>query len=162
MAAILMKSDFVFKNRILKGLPQKETRVILPHLRQIWLPKDQVLSEAGERVRDVLFPDEALISYMAGTSDGESIEVCVVGNEGAVDLGALLSHRTAFRTVVQIPGQYVIHRHPQKGIRALRCGPCRSAALHRRFVGSACADCRLQSVPLHRSASLPMAADGQR
>lgn len=104
-----MKSNFVFKNRILKSLPQKESRIILPHLRQIWLAKDQVLSEAGQRIKEILFPDEALISYMAGTSEGESIEVCVVGNEGAVDLGALLSQRTAFRAVVQIPGQaYVI------------------------------------------------------
>jgi CRP-like cAMP-binding protein len=105
MAAIVMKSSFSSKNRILKGLPPRESRIIVPQLRQIWLPKDHVLSEAGERVREVIFPDLALISYLSGTSDGESIEVCIVGNEGAVDLGSLLSQRTAFRAVVQIPGE---------------------------------------------------------
>ena len=104
-----MKSSVVFKNRILRCLPAKESKLLVPHLRSVWLAKDHVLSEAGERVKQVIFPDEALISYLSETSDGESVEVCVVGNEGAVDLGTLLSHRTAFRAVVQIPGQaYVI------------------------------------------------------
>jgi hypothetical protein len=99
-----MKSGFSSKNRILKALPAKESRVILPLLRPIWLAKDRVLSEAGERVNEIIFPDQALISYLSGTSDGESIEVCAVGNEGAVDLGALLAQRTAFRAVVQVSG----------------------------------------------------------
>jgi CRP-like cAMP-binding protein len=104
-----MKSSVIYKNRILKGLPPKESRIILPHLKPVWLDKDHVLSEAGERVKQVVFPDDALISYLSGTSEGESIEVCVVGNEGLVDIGALLSYRTAFRSVVQIPGQaYVL------------------------------------------------------
>jgi CRP-like cAMP-binding protein len=104
-----MKSSVIYKNRLLKGLPSKESRIILPHLKPVWLAKDRVLSEAGERVREVFFPDEALISYLSGTSEDECIEVCVVGNEGLVDLGALLSHRPAFRAVVQIPGQaYVL------------------------------------------------------
>jgi CRP-like cAMP-binding protein len=100
-----MMSSFNSKNRILKGLPPRESRIILPQLRQIWLPKDHVLSEAGERVKEVIFPDQVLISFLSDTADGGSIEVCVVGNEGAVDLGTLLSQRAAFRAVVQIPGQ---------------------------------------------------------
>jgi CRP-like cAMP-binding protein len=99
-----MKSGLDFKNRILKGLPARESRILVPHLRSVWLAKDHVVSEAGERIREVFFPDEALISYLSGTSDGESIEVCAVGNEGVVDLGGLLSQRTALRAVVQIPG----------------------------------------------------------
>ncbi len=104
-----MKNGLDPNNKILKALPARESRIILPELKQVWLAKDHVLSEAGERGKEVIFPDQALISYLSGTSDGESIEVCVVGNEGAVDLGALLSQRTAFRAVVQVPGHaYVI------------------------------------------------------
>jgi len=99
-----MKSSFTSKNRILRALPIKESRIIVPQLRPIWLDKDQVLSEVGERAKNVIFPEEALISYVSETSDGEAIEVCVVGNEGAVDLGALLALRTSFRAVVQIAG----------------------------------------------------------
>jgi len=104
-----MKSSLVFKNHILRDLPPREIKLMMPHLRQVWLAKDHVLSEAGERVRQVFFPDEALISYLSETADGDCIEVSVVGNEGAVDLGALLSQRNTFRAVVQIPGKaYVI------------------------------------------------------
>ena len=99
-----MKNGFITKNRILRGLPAKEGRIILPRLRQVWLSKDQVLSEAGEQAKEVIFPEEALISYLSETADGESLEVCAVGNEGAVDPSALLSHRTAFRAVVQVAG----------------------------------------------------------
>jgi CRP-like cAMP-binding protein len=101
-----MKSSGIYhRNRILQGLAPKESRMILPHLKPVCLAKDDVLSEAGERVRQVFFPDDALISYVSETSDGESVEVYVVGSEGFVDVGSLLSNRTAFRSVVQIPGQ---------------------------------------------------------
>jgi CRP-like cAMP-binding protein len=100
-----MKSSGVHKNQILKGLPAKESRIILPNLHPIWLAKDQVLTEVGRMTKHVIFPEEALVSYMSGTSDGESLEVGVVGHEGVVGLGALLSERTIFRAVVQIPGQ---------------------------------------------------------
>ena len=42
------------------------------------------------------FPETSMISYLSGTSEGDTIEVCVVGNEGVV----LLSDSTAFRAVV--------------------------------------------------------------
>lgn len=104
-----MKNSVIYKNRILKGLSPKEGRAILPHLKQVWLAKDRVLSEAGERAKHVFFPDEALISYVSGTSEDESIGVSVVGNEGLVALDGLLVRRAAFRAVVQIPGRaYVI------------------------------------------------------
>jgi CRP-like cAMP-binding protein len=100
-----MKSSVVHRNRILKGLPARESRLILPHLHPIWLVKDHVLTEVGGLVKHVLFPDEALVSYMSGTSDGESLEVGVVGHEGLIGLGTLLTERTIFRAVVQVPGQ---------------------------------------------------------
>ncbi len=92
------------KNRILKALPQKEYKTISAHLKRVELPKGMVLYEAGEQITQVYFPDQAMISYLSGTSDGETIEVCVVGNEGIVGLAALLADSTAFRAIVQIPG----------------------------------------------------------
>jgi CRP-like cAMP-binding protein len=75
------------------------------------LPKGAVLHEAGARISQVYFPNEAMISYLSGTAEGESLEVCVVGNEGVVGLASLLSDATAFRAVVQIPGSaYSISR----------------------------------------------------
>jgi CRP-like cAMP-binding protein len=93
------------KNRILKALPAKEYRVISPHLKPLTLVKGMVLYEVGERISEVYFPDDAMISYLAGTAEGESLEVSVIGNEGVVGIASLLGESTAFRAVVQIPGR---------------------------------------------------------
>jgi CRP-like cAMP-binding protein len=93
------------RNRILKGLPAPESRQLAPHLKSIVMLKDAVLYEAGVRIKQVFFPEQAVISCLSGTSDGESIEVCVVGNEGVIGITALFENITAFRTVVQIPGR---------------------------------------------------------
>lgn len=92
------------KNRILKALPQKEYRTLAAQLKPATLTKGSVLYEAGQRITQVYFPEKAMISYLSGTSEGETIEVCVVGNEGIVGLASLLSDSTAFRAVVQIGG----------------------------------------------------------
>jgi CRP-like cAMP-binding protein len=92
------------KNRILKALTSKEYRIIVPHLKPLLLPKGTVLYEVGERISDVYFPEDAMISYLSGTADGETLEVSVIGNEGVVGIASLLGESTAFRAVVQIPG----------------------------------------------------------
>jgi CRP-like cAMP-binding protein len=92
------------KNRILKALPPKEHRILSAQLKPVVLTKGSVLYEAGQRITHVYFPETAMISYLSGTSEGETIEVCVVGNEGIVGLASLLADSTAFRAVVQISG----------------------------------------------------------
>src|SRR5678815_5109469 len=98
------------RNRILRGLPPRESRLVSPHLKHIMLKKDVVIYEAGQRIKQVYFPEHAMVSYVAGTSDGETIEVGVVGHEGVVGIGSLIEGFTAFRAVVQIPGSaYVVN-----------------------------------------------------
>jgi len=63
-----------------------------------------VLYEVGERISEVYFPDDAMISYLSGTAEGESLEVSVIGNEGVVGIASVLGESTAFRALVQIPG----------------------------------------------------------
>src|SRR5436189_3796354 len=92
------------KNRILKALPPREYRVLSPQLKPVVLKKGSVLYEAGEKITQVYFPETSMISFLSGTAEGDTIEVCVVGNEGIVGLASLLSDSTAFRAVVQIPG----------------------------------------------------------
>ena len=93
------------KNRILKALPSKELKIISAQLKSLDLQKGAVLYEAAERIGTVYFPEEGMISYLSGTSDGETIEVCVVGSEGAAGLAGIMSDAAAFRAVVQIPGR---------------------------------------------------------
>jgi CRP-like cAMP-binding protein len=93
-----------YRNRILRDLPAREIGLLEPHLKPCVLTKDAVLYEAGQRTRQVYFPEEALISCLSGTVDGESIEVSVVGHEGIVGITSLFDSLTAFHAVVQIPG----------------------------------------------------------
>ena len=114
------------KNRILRVLPLKEYRSMMSQLKAVDLAQGTVLYEAGERIEDVYFPDEATVSYLSGTADGETLEVCVIGNEGVVGIPSLLSDATAFRAVVQLPGRaYAMRRD------VLRKEFRRSEALHR-------------------------------
>jgi CRP-like cAMP-binding protein len=94
----------VHHNKILRQLSGKANRLIIPHLRPVTLRKDLVLYEAGQRLKHVYFPDQAVISCLSSTVEGGSIEVCLIGHEGVVGLSAVLSNRTMFRAVVQIPG----------------------------------------------------------
>jgi CRP-like cAMP-binding protein len=114
------------RNRIIRALPLKEYRLLMSQLRPVELAQGAVLYEAGERIRDVYFPEEATVSYLSGTADGETLEVCVIGNEGAVGVATLLAETAAFRAVVQLPGRaYTIKRD------VLRKEFRRSEALHR-------------------------------
>jgi CRP-like cAMP-binding protein len=92
-------------NRILKALSSKEYRIVGPQLKPVMLSKGTVLYEVGESISDVYFPEDAMISYLSGTADGETLEVSVIGNEGVVGIGSLLGESTAFRALVQIPGR---------------------------------------------------------
>jgi len=98
------------KNRILKALPVKEYRLISALLKPVELKQGAVLFEAGQQIRDLYFPDEATISCLSGTADGQILEVSVIGNEGVVGITSLLADTAAFHAVVQLPGRASVVR----------------------------------------------------
>jgi CRP-like cAMP-binding protein len=118
------------KNRILKLLPVKEYRTILSQLKTVDLAQGKVLYEAGERIQEVYFPDEATISYLSGTADGETLEVCVIGNEGVVGIPSLLADSTSFRAVVQLPGRAYAMRRDVLRKEFKRCEALHKILLH--------------------------------
>src|SRR5439155_25352546 len=93
------------KNRILKALSSKDYRILAPHLKPISLPKGKALYEVGEKIDEVYFLEDGMVSYLSGTAEGETLEVSVIGNEGIVGIASILGDSTAFRAVVQIPGR---------------------------------------------------------
>jgi CRP-like cAMP-binding protein len=117
------------KNRILKVLPARESRTILSQLKLVALQQGTVLYEAGARIQEVYFPEEATISYLSGTADGETLEVCVIGNEGVVGIPSLLADSTAFRAVVQLPGRAYSMRRDVLWKEFKRCESLRRALL---------------------------------
>ena len=73
-------------NRLLRLLPEAEQALLAPHLEMMSLGSLQVLTDPGEPVRDVYFPETAVISMLRRMHDGTSIEVGAVGCDGMAGL----------------------------------------------------------------------------
>lgn len=99
-------SEIEIKNAILASLPGEELREIVPQLRPVSLTAGVTLYQAEEKIQHVYFVEEGLISLLAVLEDGTSIEVNVVGSEGACDVSALLgADVAAHQALVQTGGR---------------------------------------------------------
>jgi CRP-like cAMP-binding protein len=116
-----MPSNSNHRNGIIHSLPAKEFNGISADLKPVLLPKDASVLEADQTNEYVYFPTDAVISFLADTGEGGSVEVWAVGREGAAGISAILGQTKPFRGVVQIPGAAfmapasVLQRHFQKG-----------------------------------------------
>ena len=106
MPNIARVTDAIPLNNLLGLLKPADRIIVLPSLAPITVIAGEVLYEPGDDVRFVHFPDgPALISFMVGFEDGNSVECALIGREGAV--GGIVSHGQLpayTRTVVQYPG----------------------------------------------------------
>lgn len=93
------------RNRILLHIPDREFRVVRPHLEYVSLPHHRTLHEAARRLEFVYFPNNGLISLVVATEDGKTVEAGVVGREGVVGVPSAVGLvRDPLRQVVQIAG----------------------------------------------------------
>ena len=72
-----------------------EIALIRPHLREVTLCAGQVLCEPGERIHNVYFLHDGVVSKLAVFEDGSEIECALVGREGAVGAMSALGLRTS-------------------------------------------------------------------
>ena len=92
-------------NHILAALSEDEYQNLAPYLEEISCSSGQILQEPNEPIKEVYFPNRAMISLVSIMSDGSTTEIGLVGNEGIVGLPAILGgHSTTSRSIVQIPG----------------------------------------------------------
>lgn len=92
-------------NYILSKLPEAQLRQLARDLVPVELPLHMTLSEPSRPVEYVYFPVSGLISTDALTSNGESVEVGVVGREGLSGVAGLLGQRQFLHSVeMQGPG----------------------------------------------------------
>jgi CRP-like cAMP-binding protein len=86
-------------NRLLAALPPADFDLLAPELETVALDQDAVLSRAGDRIEDVLFPNSGAISLMFDMANGQTVATAAIGREGAVGilsvLGPLPSATTA-------------------------------------------------------------------
>jgi CRP-like cAMP-binding protein len=91
---------------LLAALPKSEFARLSPHLKTVKLHFKDVLTEAGEPVREAYFPHAAVVSLMAVMANGSSAEAATVGPEGFIGVGGLLGDDVAlYRSIVQVAGE---------------------------------------------------------
>jgi CRP-like cAMP-binding protein len=94
------------RNRLLAALPLADLALLTPYLKEVSLEQGTVLQEQGERIEEVYFTHEGMISLLAVMRQGDAIETATVGREGAVgSLAGLGPRRSYTRAVVQVAGR---------------------------------------------------------
>jgi CRP-like cAMP-binding protein len=99
-------ADSPGKNQLLAALPHKEYKRLLPHLELVSLGVKEVLHEPYQPIQYIYFPENGLITKVASTEDGSSVEVGMAGKEGMTGICVFMGSSTApFKAVVQISGE---------------------------------------------------------
>ena len=94
------------RNRLLAALPADEYRRLKPSLTTTTLEHHKLLHDSSEPVTHVYFPWGGVCSMTAAMSDGRTVEVGTIGNEGLVGISAYFGGRLPnIRTVVQVPSE---------------------------------------------------------
>jgi CRP-like cAMP-binding protein len=78
-------------NRLLSVLPDEEYRRLIAHGEHVILPVGTVLYEPKQPIQNVYFMLDGMASVVQTMTDGDSIEVLIIGREGMVGLPALES-----------------------------------------------------------------------
>jgi CRP-like cAMP-binding protein len=77
-------------NRLLAALPPADFDLLAPELETVALHQDAVLSQAGDPIEHVFFPDSGAISLMIDMANGQTVATAAVGHEGAVGILSVL------------------------------------------------------------------------
>jgi CRP-like cAMP-binding protein len=99
-----MTSPTPGQNRLL-GVPGEAFTRVCGECELVELTKGHVLYEPGERIRDVYFPTQSVISLVAKAAGHASLEVALVSDEGMVGIPLLLgADSKPLRALVQKSG----------------------------------------------------------
>ena len=93
------------RNHLLRNIPGVELHALLPHLEPVALEPMQPITEIGQPLAHVYFPETAIISLLSRLADGTLIENGTVGCEGMAGIPLVLGTEwsTSFITG-QVPG----------------------------------------------------------
>ena len=92
-------------NHFLGRLTQGEKTHIGSVFERVTLRRGDLLCDAGDNLRFAYFPEDCVLSLLAGLSDGTQIEIATIGHEGAFGTLASLGNPIAScRCIVQVEG----------------------------------------------------------
>jgi CRP-like cAMP-binding protein len=78
------RSASASENRLLAALQPDEYERLSSSLELVRLPRNRILYEAGEPIQHAYFLNSGMASFLSITEDGETIDICMVGNEGLI------------------------------------------------------------------------------
>jgi len=78
------------RNRILAALPAEEFALAAPHLAPVQLAMGDALHRAGDKISSVFFVESGFISALTMLSDGQPLEIGLIGSEGAAGVSVIL------------------------------------------------------------------------
>jgi CRP-like cAMP-binding protein len=90
---VIISKDVVHgsrENRLLVALPREDYDRLVNQSQVIRLPRNRILYEAGDEVRSAYFLKEGMVSLLAITEDGQTVDICTIGNEGVVGVQIIL------------------------------------------------------------------------
>jgi len=92
-------------NQLLQLLDTADFDLLRPHLATVEMVRKSVLGEEGAALRYVHFPHSGSVSITVGLSEGQMIEVAMLGRDSAIGGGAALADGVApSDAVVLFPG----------------------------------------------------------
>ena len=92
------------RNQLLTSLPREEYARLQPHFEYVGIKGGKIIYNIGDRIQHVYFINEGMVSLLSMDQNGATVEVGLVGHEGAVGSSIILKNNiTPCEIVVQIP-----------------------------------------------------------
>jgi len=93
------------KNNLLAALPADAFRRLLPDLKTVSIRPKQLVYKEGELIRQVYFPNGGVFSVTTPLSDGRTVEVATIGDEGMLGAETFLTDDAVATgdTMMQVP-----------------------------------------------------------
>ena len=102
----MFRNDSQPGNRLLASLPLAEYALVSAAVDRVTLEIGQTLHRSGEMIDHVYLVESGFISAMAVLSDGQPLEVGLIGSEGAAGAPVLLGAQTSYcETMCQTGGE---------------------------------------------------------
>jgi CRP-like cAMP-binding protein len=93
------------RNRILAALPAPEFATLAKDLNPVDLHLGEALHRAGDTIENVYFPEIGFISALSVLSDGQPLEIGLIGAEGVAGVSVILGTTTSYgETMCQTGG----------------------------------------------------------
>jgi len=93
------------RNQLLASLSPHDGEVLRPYLRLVELTDRAVVIESGRPDQRVYFPHSGIISLVASFSNGQSVDMAMIGRDSVMGASAALNSRVSRTSaIVRLPG----------------------------------------------------------